>query len=69
MHSLLVELEHKLANEEELTPELSEYLTDLLIKFQNVFFTDINMFDLNGNLLLSSCIYQLMGPVCVSCKI
>ena len=54
MHSLLIELEHKLADESELTPEMSEYLTDLLIKFQNVFFTDINLFDLNGNLLATS---------------
>lgn len=54
MHSILIELEHKLSHEEELTPEMSEYLTDLLIKFQNVFFTDINIYDLDGDLLASS---------------
>ncbi len=54
MHSILIELEHKLSHEDELTPEMSEYLMDLLIKFQNVFFTDINIYDLDGNLLASS---------------
>ncbi|MBI9033470.1 MAG: GHKL domain-containing protein [Bacteroidales bacterium] len=53
-HSVLIELEHKLSDREELTDEMSEYLTNLLIKFSQVFFSDLNLFDLNGNLLASS---------------
>lgn len=53
-HSVLIELEHKLASEETLTEEISPYLSELLYKFSLVFFSDINMYDLNGNLLASS---------------
>jgi len=53
-HSVLIELEHKLAGENMLTPELHDYLSGLLIKFSNVFFSDINLYDLEGKLLASS---------------
>jgi len=53
-HSALVELEHKLASEEELNPEMESYLSDLLYKFSLVFFTDLNLYDLNGTLLATS---------------
>ncbi len=53
-HSVLIELEHKLAGEENLTPGLQNYLSGLLIKFSNVFFSDINLYDLEGKLLASS---------------
>jgi len=53
-NSVLIELEHKLANEEELTPEIHDYLSGLLLKFSMVFFSDINVYDLNGNLIASS---------------
>ena len=53
-HSVLIELEHKLSQEEELTPEMQKYLGDILYKFSLVFFTDINLYDLNGTLLASS---------------
>jgi len=53
-HSVLIELEHKLSGEGQLTPDDEEYLTNLLIKFSQVFFSDINLFDLQGNLLASS---------------
>ncbi len=53
-HSVLIELEHKLSEEEQLTGEMEEYLTSLLIKFSKVFFSDINLYDLQGNLLASS---------------
>jgi signal transduction histidine kinase len=53
-HSVLIELEHKLAGAQELTPDMQEYLTNLLIKFSQVFFSDINLYDLQGNLLASS---------------
>jgi two-component system, NtrC family, nitrogen regulation sensor histidine kinase NtrY len=52
--SVLIELEHKLSGEPSLTSEMEEYLTQYLTKFSNVFFTDINLYDLDGNLLASS---------------
>ncbi|MBN1339350.1 MAG: GHKL domain-containing protein [Bacteroidales bacterium] len=53
-HSVLVELEHKLASEKEINIEIQSYLADLLYKFSLVFFSDINMYDLQGSLLASS---------------
>jgi signal transduction histidine kinase len=53
-HSVLIELEHKLSGEPELTPELTIYLDGLLTKFSRVFFSDINLYDLNGDLLATS---------------
>lgn len=53
-HSVLIELEHKLAEESTLNAEMEEYLTNLLIKFSQVFFSDINLYDLHGRLLASS---------------
>ena len=53
-HSVLIELEHKLANEEVLDEEWNNYLSSLLYKFSLVFFSDINLYDINGNLLVSS---------------
>lgn len=52
--SVLVELKQKLGGDFELTSEDSDYYTYLLIKFANVFFIDINLYDVNGNLLASS---------------
>lgn len=53
-HSVLIELEHKLQGIDESSEDQSKYLESLLIKFSQVFFTDINLFDLNGKLLASS---------------
>ncbi len=52
--SLLIELEHKLRNYEDLGTEDSEYLSDLMTKFSNVFFTDINLFSSKGQLIATS---------------
>ncbi len=52
--SVLTELEHKLANEEVLTPEMSDYIADYLNKFSQVFFSDINLYDTSGTLISSS---------------
>jgi len=52
--SVLVELEHKLGGEESINSDYSEYLTYLLTKFSNVFYIDINIYDINGSLLASS---------------
>ncbi len=51
--SINTELHHKLGGEKELKSDLV-YLEYLLKKFSRVFVTDINMYDINGNLLASS---------------
>nr|MBC8146709.1 GHKL domain-containing protein [Bacteroidota bacterium] len=53
-HSVLIEIEHKLSNIDAFTPEITEYLKDILVKCSKVFFSDINLYDLNGSLLASS---------------
>jgi len=52
-HSVLVELQHKFSGGEDFL-NAPVVLERLLIKFSDVFFTDINLFDLNGNLINSS---------------
>lgn len=52
--SVQIELEHKLGGAQDLGAKDQEYIQYLMIKFSKVFFTDINLFDLNGNLLASS---------------
>lgn len=53
-HSVLIELEHKLPSIDENANNQNDYLQNLLLKFSQVFFTDINLYDLNGRLLASS---------------
>ncbi len=53
-YSLLVELEHKLRNYESLGHDDTEYLNELMAKFSNVFFTDINLFSTSGRLIATS---------------
>jgi signal transduction histidine kinase len=52
--SLLVELQQKLEGVEALGTEREGYLTHLLVKFSNVFFTDMNLYAPNGALLATS---------------
>ena len=52
--SVLTEIEHKIANEPEITGEMHGYLYELLYKFSLVFFSDINLYDPNGNLIATS---------------
>jgi len=54
MQSIQIELNHKLGDESALTAEMIDYMNFLLIKFSNVFYTDINLFSLDGSLLASS---------------
>lgn len=58
IQSVYIELEHKLAYEKGLTSEWQsdQYasLNDLLRKFSNVFYSDINLYDLHGCLLATS---------------
>lgn len=52
-HSVVIEIEGKL-QDDELTVAYRDYATYLLKKFSNVFFTDINLYDAEGNLYASS---------------
>lgn len=53
--SILIELDGKLSKEKQLTDEkLNDYITYLLVKFSNVFFSDINLYNVNGKLISSS---------------
>ena len=52
--SVIIELESKIASQADFNAFSSPYIQDLLMKFSNVFFTDINLYDLSGNLVGSS---------------
>lgn len=52
--SVLTELEHKIGGEAEIRPDMYNYLHELLYKFSLVFFSDINLYDLQGNLIATS---------------
>lgn len=52
--SILIELEHKLKGSDFKAQDIEPYLHQLLTKFSAVFFTDINLYDLNGRLMASS---------------
>jgi two-component system, NtrC family, nitrogen regulation sensor histidine kinase NtrY len=54
MQSVLVELNHKLGEEQSLEEDMKDYLNYLLVKFSNVFYTDINLYGLDGKLMASS---------------
>ncbi|MGB6038023.1 MAG: HAMP domain-containing sensor histidine kinase [Cryomorphaceae bacterium] len=54
MHSILLELENKLSEEEDLNYDMSDYLNRILSQFSVVFFTDINLFNPQGDLIASS---------------
>ena len=54
IQSVLMELTHKLGGDYELTAEDLSYYSYLLTKFSNVFYIDINLYDVKGSLLASS---------------
>ena len=54
VQSVLIELESKLGDKKELTPAMYDEMTYYLVKFSNVFYTDINLYDKQGKLLASS---------------
>lgn len=54
VQSILYELKLKLGQEEILHPDMDQYLNEQLEKLSNIFFTDLNIYSLNGNLLASS---------------
>lgn len=53
-HSVLIEIEGKLGDVERVTPEMKEDVADILTKFSNIFFTDINLYTPGGMLIASS---------------
>jgi len=54
IHSIQIDLESKLAEEKSLNQVLASYYSFVLKKFSSIFFTDINLYDLHGNLFASS---------------
>ncbi len=54
MQSILIELNNKIGNQTELLNEQRENYTSMLIKFSNVFYSDINLYSKNGLLFASS---------------
>jgi two-component system, NtrC family, nitrogen regulation sensor histidine kinase NtrY len=53
-HSVLIEVEHKIAESDDLSEVDKNYFSNLLYKFSNVFFSDIHFFDTKGNLFTTS---------------
>ncbi|MBW6491463.1 MAG: GHKL domain-containing protein [Lentimicrobium sp.] len=53
-HSVLIELEHKLASADILDESERDYLQELLTKFSLIFFSDINLYNPSGTLMASS---------------
>jgi two-component system, NtrC family, nitrogen regulation sensor histidine kinase NtrY len=54
IQSVLIEVEGKLGEEQQLSAGYRDYASYILKKFSNVFFTDINLYDRHGDLLASS---------------
>ncbi|MCB9191691.1 MAG: hypothetical protein H6602_08510 [Flavobacteriales bacterium] len=52
--SVLIELEHKLQNKDSFEDEDKPMLAALMVKFSKVFFTDINLYHMDGHLLATS---------------
>ncbi|MGB0887023.1 MAG: ATP-binding protein [Vicingaceae bacterium] len=54
VQSVLIELEHKLGDKKTLNADLYDEMTYYLIKFSNVFYTDIDLYSKDGALLATS---------------
>lgn len=54
IRSVNIELTNKIGGEEQLDTAISSYVTSMLVKFSNVFYTDINLYDTTGILFASS---------------
>ncbi len=54
IQSVLVELEHKLSEYQNINQVSPDYINNLLVKFSNVFYSDINLYDVKGNLVGTS---------------
>ena len=53
-HSIRIELEHKFAHLDDIDDISQSYIYDQLVKFSQVFFSDINLFNTSGELITSS---------------
>lgn len=53
-HSILVEFENEMLHLHDLTPDMSGFVKEQLVRLSQTFFTDINLYDRNGNLVASS---------------
>jgi len=53
-HSISVELQHKLGADDNLANRGPDYLNELMTKFSNVFFSDVNLYSPEGRLLATS---------------
>tara|TARA_B100000809_G_scaffold158654_1_gene155985 strand:+ start:1958 stop:5599 length:3642 start_codon:yes stop_codon:yes gene_type:complete len=54
VQSVLIELEHKLGEKKKLSSDLYDEMTYYLVKFSNVFYTDIDLYNKEGVLLATS---------------
>jgi signal transduction histidine kinase len=54
VRSVNLELEQKIGTEEFMSEQLQSYINGLLVKFSNVFYSDINLYDRQGNLYATS---------------
>ena len=54
VQSVLIELEHKLGDKKKLSSDLYDEMTYYLVKFSNVFYTDIDLYNKEGVLLATS---------------
>ncbi len=54
LKSVMLEMEQKVGSEGMLTPDMANNLNYLLQNFSNVFYSDINLYGLNGHLLATS---------------
>jgi two-component system, NtrC family, nitrogen regulation sensor histidine kinase NtrY len=54
MNSISVEIDMRLESLESITPEMEDWFTRELVKLSNIFRTDINIYGVDGNLMVSS---------------
>ncbi|MDD5569860.1 MAG: HAMP domain-containing sensor histidine kinase [Bacteroidales bacterium] len=54
IHSISIELEHRISDVTSIPPNMNDYISELLIKYSNVYFIDINLYDPMGNLIAST---------------
>ncbi len=54
MKSIAEEIDLRMEDKDEITPDLIDWLHDELTRLSNIFHTDINIYGVNGNLLASS---------------
>ncbi len=54
MNSIATEIDQRLEKEPAIAPEMTEWMTDEMIRLSNTFQTDINIYGTDGNLIVSS---------------